>query len=140
MWRGQEVANAESLVKLKTGELEEFKKLEKRIGDVERKLTEQQLSAIRTGLEKRPSAVDIYTPIGNGLGAEYSKQLLDVFRDSGWKVETKKQPDAYRDGGLHLTVPDSQAASSVSEALKDAGVSYKSMSGTEFLIGPTPGQ
>jgi hypothetical protein len=117
-WRAQEVANAESLVRVK---------------EAERQFSEQQLSNIS------PSTVDI----GGGRPDKPDPrvdQLKTAFKESGWNVATggKSTTDAVN---LVLRTQDMKASTTIENALKDAGVTYQmakpsTAGGTDFLLGP----
>ncbi|GLQ81449.1 hypothetical protein GCM10007881_49700 [Mesorhizobium huakuii] len=122
-WRAQEVANAESLGRVK---------------DEERQYSERQLSDIKTNLKINPATVDI----GGGHTDKPDprvEQLKDAFKDSGWDVGAMKSQFATSD--LVLSAPDPKAANTIEKALKDAGVTYQTAKpsttgGTDFFLGP----
>lgn len=107
-WRGQEVANAESLVKVK---------------EAQRELSEQQLTDIKTRLSANPSSVDI-------IGGTPDKpdprvdQFKSIFQDSGWSVDTKSITAPNSTKSITLRTPDDKAAHTLEKALNDAGVHY----------------
>lgn len=107
-WRGQEVANIESLVRVK---------------EAEREFSERQLTEIKTKLSENPSSVDI-------IGGKTAKpdprvdQLKSVFTDSGWSVGTKSIAPPNPAQNLTLRTPDDKAAHTLEKALNEAGVHY----------------
>ena len=148
MWRGQEVANAESLLRLRDGELDTYRKsIEKRLGDVEKQLTLQQISAIQDALTNFPSTVDFLSV--NKKFAPLATQLKTVFTESGWTVanEPETAPDDRLSNGVVIRASDNQAAETIGKALEGAGVTYQSTPGSsggsaltggvEFTVGPS---
>ncbi|THF58715.1 hypothetical protein [Ollibium composti] len=125
MWRGQEVANAESKASAVEAELH---------------YSDRQLQDIKERLKQAPpSSVDI---IGGQKGpdAPKAKQLKDIFSDSGWQVDTGSPTE----GDLHnltLRTKDETSASAVAGALKNAGVDFKAIKApsatntTDFVLG-----
>lgn len=124
MWRGQEVANAESKASAMEAELH---------------YSDRQLQDIKERLkESPPSSVDI---IGGqkGPNAPKAEQLRDIFSDSGWHVETGSSTEDLHK--LTLRTKDEKSAATVENALKNAGVDFKAVqapSGTnamDFVLG-----
>lgn len=110
-WRGQEVANIESLIKVK---------------EAQRELSEQQLADFKTRLSANPSSVDI-------IGGTPDKpdprvdQFKNIFQDSGWSVDTKSITTPNPPQSLTLRTQDDKAAHTLEKALNDAGVTYDSV-------------
>jgi hypothetical protein len=135
--RGQELANMESLLKLKDGELDELKSIEERLKNVETKLSAQQLSSIRQSLQKSPSAVSIVT--GPKSANPYFNQIQEVFKGSGWTVKAAHSSDI--SGSLVLQAPDEESSAAIEKALTNAGVNYQTVpakgkpGATEFYLG-----
>lgn len=121
VWRGQEVAVLENLMRLK---------------DEERQFSERQLSDIKSGLKVNPSSVDIIG--GKRPDDPRVDQLKNVFKDSGWSVGVG-QPSPDVTTSLVLRTADPKAASTIEKTLKDAGVGYQmatpsGKTGTDFLL------
>ena len=122
MWRGQEVANAESLVRLKDGELEELKKFEKRIGAIEEKLSMQQINTIESILKGSPSSIEILKD--PKASAPFSNQWTDVFEKSGWSVDVSPIVQDTK-AELILRSKDIKSSTTIEKALVDAGLKFE---------------
>ena len=134
--RSQEVANLESLIRLKDGELDEYrKKIEQRLDNVEKQLSAQQISALEEALKqaKQPSRIELK----GGEQGKIENQLKDTFEKSGWFVQPL--PSDEPDGPGTIRTEDKGAAKSTDKALKDAGVNYTvstppGTSATDFML------
>ena len=131
VFRAQEVANAESLVRLrdaeislKDTELSGFRKsVEDRLKNVEQKLSAQQISFIETALKTKPSTVSIYA--GGKASEDYVKQVKDVFTNSGWTVQAELSHDTQRN--LTVKTANGESAGIVTKALEGAEIKYESI-------------
>ena len=123
MWRGQEVANYESVVKLKDGQLDEYQKATNaRLDRVEKILSAKQLSSLEQSLKSSPSNVIISSD--PNTSKVYAKQLEDVFTKSGWEVDTKGpkySPDTFT-----LETKDALSSDVVKKALNAGDVPFVS--------------
>ncbi|MER9968127.1 hypothetical protein [Mesorhizobium sp. M0060] len=138
MWRDQEVADGKALVLLKDGQIDGYQKaLSDRLEKVEKQLSENQLSLIRSKIQADPSSVDI-------IGGHPDKpdprvdQLKGAFKDSGWNVGASQMQTSTSD--LVLRAQDPRAATTIENALKDAGIVYEAVKpltngSTDFLLG-----
>ena len=118
----QEVANAESLVKLKDGQIDEYQKtINERLDKVEKTLSAQQLSTLETWLKASPSMVSLSTdPKGTD---PFTMQLVDTFKKSGWDV----MPRPYdKLGYLFIEPKDATGVAVVLKALMEAKVPFES--------------
>lgn len=124
IFRAQEVANAESLVRLKDGQLDEYRKqIEERLQNVEQQLTDQQISKIKAAIESAPSKVEILTGDKVGWSGEVSGQLKNAFQLSGWNVLPSTVLNGEADTVV-LRAPDARTSTIINEALAGAGVRY----------------
>ena len=122
-WRGQEVSNYESALKMKDSQIDEYKKsINDRLEKVEKTLTANQLSSLELSLKAAPSKVIISADSVSSKG--YAKQIKDVFTKSGWEVDTKSAPVSL--DTFMLETKGSVNASAVSRALSTADVPFKS--------------
>ena len=122
MWRGQEVANYESLIKMRDGQIDDYQKsINSRLDKVEKTLSEKQLSTLETWLKTAPSKATIFAdPNTNSI---FAKQFSDTLMKSGWTVDPKS--DGFKDY-LKIETQDIKSADVVLKALTEAGVSFKS--------------
>ncbi|TIP09100.1 hypothetical protein [Mesorhizobium sp.] len=124
-WRGQELADAEALIRLKDGQIDGYQKtLSDRLDKVEKQLSAQQLSSIRETLTERPSTVDILDGSSGGRIAPLASQLKSVFSESGWHVQTGET-----ESGVVIIAPDAKDAATIKKALEDAGIKYGPVKG-----------
>ncbi|GAA4121569.1 hypothetical protein ACFFTN_21060 [Aminobacter aganoensis] len=145
----QEVANAQSEVRLKDteigqlkGERDDYRKqVEERFQKIEQQLSSAQQSKLMDLLKSSPSNVEIFSDPTVPL----SGQITDVFTKSGWQVNTTET--AKDSVVLRAIDPKSQAA--IGTALRDAGVKFDlsapasgGMSAVDFIlfweVGKTP--
>lgn len=118
----QEVANAESLVKLKDGQIDEYQKsINARLDKVEKTLSDKQLSILETWLKPSPSIATIYT--APNTANPYAKQFTDTLTKSGWSVDPKGVENK---DSLKIETQDLKSADVFVKALTEAGVSFKS--------------
>ncbi len=142
LFRGQELANAESLVKLKDGEIDNYQKtINERLERVEKQLSAQQLSSIESTLKGAPtSSVALSAGQGHEDTANLAKQLQSAFTKSGWQVTAAHPEGEFK--GVSLKVDDRESTMAIAKALQDAGVSFDTstdvdngkIGATEFLI------
>lgn len=128
----QQLANAESLVKLKDGQIDEYQKATNaRLDKVEKILSARQLSSLELGLKAAPSKVIISAD--PSISKIYTKQFEDVFKNSGWQVDTKSiysslgDKSDYSPDTFTLETKDAIGATIVSKALSEAGVKFTKM-------------
>ena len=123
-WRGQEVANYDTLIKLKDGQIDDYKKsINDRLDKVEKTLSANQLSSLELWLKTSPSKVVISSDPKTSL--PYKEQILTAFKNSGWEVDPKTTLSDMEIFTLQTSDPSS--ASAVSKALSAAGVPFKSI-------------
>lgn len=132
----QQVANLESLIRLKDGELGGLQELNDRVKSIEAKLSVQQLSSLKSYLGGAPSSVRIST---SKSGNTVADQLETTFKDSGWTVNLDRS--LKDDKGFVIQPNDPKSSKSISRALDGAGVSYKTINkgndaAPDFAIAP----
>ncbi|WP_224702001.1 hypothetical protein [Devosia aquimaris] len=126
-WRGQEVANLESLMRLKDGELTTLtKQMEERLKKVEDRLSEQQVTTLESSLREIPSKIEIVKSRVGGLEPVIAGQLETVFSDSGWKVLTDTTPTepANWTSAVLLGIPESPDGAALKAAFDAANIPY----------------
>lgn len=146
----QEVANAESLVRLKDGELAQKngeidgyrKTIEERLGKIEKQLSVQQINAIQSELSKRPSTVNIVGPQPKDESA-VAKQILETFKNSGWDVQTQYATQDKEPAGWVLRSDQKDSITTIGKALSGAGISYEAITNpstgkTDIMLGSGP--
>ncbi len=137
MWRGQEVSNYETLIKIKDGQIDAYQKtINERLDKVEKTLSDQQLSSLQNSLRLSPSEVAIIKGKGEGEVSPYATQLEKAFSNSGWIVEKFAAID--ESGGVILRAKDLLSADTIKQALETANVKYHSVNEdgkTDFLVG-----
>jgi hypothetical protein len=121
-WRGQEVANAESLA---------------RVRDAQREFSEQQLIEIKERLKSSPSSVDILDG-KPGSTDQRVDQLKRAFSTSGWEVNTGPLSGVAH--SITLRAKDDNSATTIENALKGAGVGFETVPSTatgttDFVLG-----
>ncbi|MER9257763.1 hypothetical protein [Mesorhizobium sp. M0619] len=134
----ERIATLETMVHERDGEIEGYQKtLSDRLDKVEKALSDQQLSSIKSSLKDGHGSVDILDSNPDKPDPR-ADQLKTAFRDSGWDVMmvAKNVTDA---ADLVLRTTDPKAATSVEKALRDAGVTYQMATppgntGTDFLL------
>jgi hypothetical protein len=126
--RGQEVANLESLIRLKDGELSGLsKQLEERIKKVEDTLSAQQVSALESSLSTNPSKVEFRTWIDSAASEpQIAGQLESIFKDSGWQVVPGSQTTEPTDWAnmVLLAAPDDANGAAIKAAFEAADLPY----------------
>lgn len=141
-FRAQQVANAESLVRLKDGELDNYQKIiNERLERVEKQLSAQQLSSIESTLKAVPvSSVALSAGQDHEDASNLARQLQSAFTKSGWKVT---DAPAAEFKGVSLKVDDYGSTAAIAKALEDAGVAFAvstdikdngAIGATEFFI------
>lgn len=137
-FRSQELANVESLMRLKDGELDSYRKsIDERLNRVEKQLSEKQVSDITSALKGVDQGkVDFHTgKLPEGYSPETVEQLKDIFKKSGWTVETEPSQN-----GFAIQTSDPASTEAVSKAFGKAGIEYETMGGgvgsTKFQLKP----
>lgn len=135
-WRGQELANVESLMRLKEGEIDSYRKsINDRLDKVEKSLSDQQLSYFQDTLRTAPSTVEI--TIGGKAYEPFAKQVLSAFEAGGWKVQSTINADTQE--GINITASGLLDAGLITKALTSADVDFQSVQltkSTEFFLWP----
>lgn len=117
-WRGQEIANLEGLVRLKDGELDDYRKrINERLDNVEKQLSSRQVSGLSEALKSVPSSS---IEISSRPNDPVAKQLVRTFEERGWTVSPL--PSADRPGVLLRA--GGKDAKAIDGALNDAGVNF----------------
>ena len=125
--RGQEVANLESLVRLKDGELSALSKaLDERLKKVEDTLSAQQVSALESALSANPAKVEFLNWINGASEPLMAGQLESVFKDSGWQVVPGNQTTEPADWAnmVLLAAPDDANGAAIKAAFEAADLPY----------------
>ncbi|MFP9137909.1 hypothetical protein ACLI1C_12090 [Devosia sp. XGJD_8] len=127
-WRGQEVANLESLMRLKDGELTTLtKQMEERLKKVEDTLSAQQVTTLESSLREIPSQIEIMKSFVEGGEPVIAGQLEAAFSDSGWKVFTDTTPVEPEDwnSAVLLAVPENPDGAALRAAFDAADIPYE---------------
>ncbi len=124
-FKSQEVEAVKARLDLKEDELDGYKKkLEQRLDDVEKRLSEMQISRLKSNLQMKPGHVEIYWNRASVPSMKYATELSDAFVASGWKVEAKASDDAINDMAV-IETDNSQTSETISAALEDAELRYR---------------
>jgi len=116
----QEVQNLESLIRLKDGELDEYRvKIDERFKKIEKQLTAEQVSSIEKALSVNPSTVEIEN-ISQG---EVGKQLIETWKRSGWQVHEIPSSGDFDESVVFKTL-NAESAETMKKALSEAGIDY----------------
>lgn len=139
LFMSQQLANMQSLVDLKDGQIDAYRKsIEDRLDKVEKTLSAQQLSSLEAMLKAEPSLVYLG---GNPTASPYATQLVDKFKDAGWVVQPS---EAATEKGIILRAPDAKSSTTIQDAFSKAGVpfeavdSFAPMGAKEFYLGVPP--
>lgn len=128
--RAEQVANVESRIKLRDEEIEGLRKsIDARLQagpKVDAQIPPDKVTSIEGILRATPSTVNIITGRNSSpINAMYSAQISDVFKSSGWDVNSFKTEGA--PNSLILRTTNQRDASAITEALKAAGLKYEAV-------------
>ncbi len=123
-FKSQEVKAIQARLDLRNDELDDYKsKLEERLDDVEKKLSEVQVSKIKSALEGKSSSVDIYWNNSSKSAIGYAAEMSKAFEESGWDV-IGKHSATLPIGRAVIRTDNTQNSETIGRALDDAGVKY----------------
>lgn len=129
-WRGQEVANLQTLVQAKDGQLTEYKgkldDLASRVGKIEQQLSISQANVIKSLIDGKAGSVEIINWQDNPAPA-LLQQYQTLLKDSGWTATTRTAAfDRPDQGQAFVLQPESKSSGDLlREAMDRAQVQYE---------------
>lgn len=125
LFKDQQVAAMEALMRLKDGELDAYRKgIEERLGAVEKQLSSAQIETMTEQLRQNPAQVMFWNTIAND--GKLGQDIEGVFTKGGWDVSpylfAKAPPQSSKP--FFLSIPDDKSGQSLKAAFDASGLSY----------------